>query len=124
MSATGAFKGNKRAARLLLLLILILLLELRLQLFNSFAIEGAVGDAAVLQGTSVEPRAVVVVAMPNDLAAAHNNGAMAIVERRLGGLLHAQVQVVVGLHFGYWVWLEVVGDCWRILVVGGAIVLF
>lgn len=57
------------------------------------------GNAAMLQGTSIETGPVVIEAVSDDLAAAHNDRAMAVVERRLVGLLNAQVEVVVGLHF-------------------------
>lgn len=56
------------------------------------------GDAAVLESAPIEARAVVIVALTDDFTAAHDDGTMAIVERRLGGLLDAQVEVCVGLH--------------------------
>lgn len=64
--------------------------------------EGTRGDgqAAGLEGAAVEPRAVVVEALPNHLAALDNDAAVAIEEGRLSGLLEAEVQVLIGLHCG------------------------
>lgn len=83
---------------LYVLLLLVLFLQLVLQLLDGVAIEGALGDLAVLQTASIEAGLVVVVAVADDLAAANDDGAMAVVERRLGSLLEAERQIIVGLH--------------------------
>jgi len=53
----------------------------------------------MLECAAVEPGTIVIVALSDDLAAANDNAAMAVVERRLSGLLEAEGQIVVGLHF-------------------------
>lgn len=60
----------------------------------------------MLERTAIEARAVVVVALPDDFPTADDNAAMAVVQRRLGGLLKAERQVVVGLH------VAVSASCW------------
>lgn len=74
-------------------------LQLGLQIGNGSTTQGAVCDAAMLQCTAVETRAIVVVALTDDLAAAHNDAAMAVVQGRLRGLLEAKREIIVRLHF-------------------------
>lgn len=74
---------------------------LLLQLSNGSSIIATVSNTPALQCATVEAWTIVVVTMSNDLATTHNDGAMAIVQRRLRGLLEAQRQVVVGLHFDF-----------------------
>lgn len=80
-------------------LVLLAFLQLSLHLGESSAIEGATCDTAMLECAAVETRAVVVVALSDDLATAHDDTAVAIVQRRFGGLLEAKREVVVRLHF-------------------------
>lgn len=99
--AVGGFEGSEGSSTLFLLLIrllLLLLLQLGLQLGHGLAIKPATGNAPMLQSTAVEAWAVVIEALANDLAAADNNCTMAVVERRLGSLLEAEIQIVVRLH--------------------------
>lgn len=99
--AVGGFEGSEGSGRLILLLIwllLLLFLQLGLQLGHCLAIEATTGNAAMLQSTAVEAWTVVVEALTNDLAAADDDCTMAIVERRLGSLLEAEIQIVVRLH--------------------------
>lgn len=89
---------------LLLLGLVTFLLALQLlllQLSNGSSIIAAVSNTPALQCAAVEAWTIVVVTMSNNLATTHNDGAMAIVQRRLRGLLEAQRQVVVGLHFDF-----------------------
>jgi hypothetical protein len=62
----------------------------------------------MLECAAIETRAVVVVALADNLATAHNDTTVAIVQRRFGGLLEAKREVVVRLHvavsFGLFVW--------------------
>ena len=83
----------------LVLLLLLALLQLGLHLGESSAVQGTACDTAMLECTSIETRAVVVVALADDLTAAHNDAAVTVVQRRLGGLLEAKREVVVRLHF-------------------------
>lgn len=43
---------------------------------------------------------MIVVSLADDLASLHDNAAVAVMERRLGGLLEAEIEVLVCLHFG------------------------
>lgn len=52
----------------------------------------------MLQRSAVEARAVVIETLPDDFAATNDNAAMAVMQRRLGGLLQTQGQVIIGLH--------------------------
>lgn len=81
--------------------LLALQLLLLLQLSNGSSIVATVSNTPALQCATVEAWTIVVVTMSNNLATTHNDGAMAIVQRRLRGLLEAQRQVVVGLHFDF-----------------------
>lgn len=85
---------------LVLRLILLSLLQLLLQVRYGGAVEGAVGDAAVLEGATVETWAVVIVALTDNLAATNDDAAMAVVERGLGGLLKAKSEVLVRVEEG------------------------
>ena len=57
-----------------------------------------IGEASRLDGpfTAIEAAAVAIVAPANDLAAAHDDAAVTIVERRVGGLLEAEGKIGVG----------------------------
>jgi len=103
VAATGAFERHevlRRTLTLLLLRLVLLLLKLLLQAGYGWSVEGALRDTAILQSAAIVTCAVVIVALANDLAAAHDDSAVAVVERRFGSLLEAQSEVVVGLHFG------------------------
>ena len=80
-------------------LVLIALLQLGLHLGESSSVEGTSCDTAMLECAAIETRTIVVVALTDDLATAHNDTAVAIVQRRLGGLLETKREVVVRLHF-------------------------
>ena len=100
----STLERNESARVLLILLLLrlitfLLALQLLLQLSHSSSIVAAVGDAAILQTTAVKAWTVVIITLPDDLATAYDDSAMAVVQRRLRGLLEAKRQVVVGLHF-------------------------
>lgn len=81
---------------LIVLLTFLLALELLLQLGCS-PIVGPTGNTTSLQGTTVEAWTIVIMATSDDFAAAYDNGTMAVVKGRLGSLLQAQRQVVVGV---------------------------
>ncbi len=102
VSAAGALAGLERIARLRVTLLLLgsilLLLHLLLQLSDSGPVQAALGDPAMLERPAFVPGAVVVVPLADDLAAAHDNATMAVVEGGLRSLLEAERQVVVGLH--------------------------
>ena len=53
----------------------------------------------MIKGTAVEARAIIIIALTNNPAATNNYAAMAVMERGLGRLLKAKIQIVVGLHF-------------------------
>ena len=80
-------------------LVLLALLQLGLHLGQGSAIEGTTCDTAMLECAAIETRTVVVVALADDLATAHDDTAVAVVQRRLGGLLEAKREVVVRLPF-------------------------
>ena len=115
VAAACPFEGNERLdcsiggslGLLLLLHLLLSLLQLFLQIGNSLTIKCALGNVAMLQRRTLETVAVVIVAFTDDLAAAHNDAAMAVVEWGLGGLLEAKGEVVFSLHFA------VSGSCER-----------
>ena len=79
-------------------LALLALLQLGLHLSEGSTVEGTACDTAMLECAAIETRAVVVVALTDDLATAHDDTAVAVVQRRLGGLLEAKREVVVRLH--------------------------
>lgn len=87
---------SRRRRRLLIVLrfglVLLALLQLSLHLG-----EGTACDTAMLECAAIETRAVVVVTLTDDLATAHDDAAVAIVQRRLGALLEAKREVVVRL---------------------------
>ena len=57
------------------------------------------GQAAGLEDAAVVAGAIVVEALADDLASLDDDATVAEVERREGGLLEAEIEVVVGLHF-------------------------
>lgn len=76
--------GSPRRRRRLLIvlrsgLVLLALLQLGLHLGESSAIESTACDTAMLESAAIETRAVVVVALADDLATAHDDTAVAIV---------------------------------------------
>lgn len=93
------FLGRLLLLVLRLQLVLLALLQLGLHVHEGRAGESAACDTAMLESAAVEARAVVVVALANDLAAAHDDAAMAVVQRRFFSLLQAERQVIVRLHF-------------------------
>lgn len=85
-AAADLLHSSKLPGLLLLLvlrvdLVLLALLQLGFHLGKSGAIKGAACDTAMLECAAVETRTVVVVALADDLAAEHNDTAMAIVQR-------------------------------------------
>lgn len=100
VSATCAFEGDEGLLlRLLLLLFVLLLLQLLFQLHHCWSIQGTVGDTAMLEGSTIETRAVIIVALSDHLPTADDDTSMAVVERRLGGLLEAKREILIRLHF-------------------------
>jgi hypothetical protein len=83
-----------------LALVALTLLQLGLHLSQGIAIEGAACDTAMLECAAIKSRTVVVMALADDFAAAHNDTSMAVVQRRFSSLLEAERQVTVRLHFG------------------------
>ena len=53
----------------------------------------------MLESPAIEPGAIVIIALSNNLATTNDDTAVTIVQWRLGGLLEAKSQIVVGLHF-------------------------
>lgn len=92
----------RRLRRLLIVrrfgLVLFALLQLCLHLGEGSAIEGTACDTAMFECAAVETRAVVVVALTDDLATADDDTAVTVVQRRLGGLLEAKREIIVRLH--------------------------
>jgi hypothetical protein len=80
-------------------LVRLALLQLGLHVGEGRAVEGAAGNSSMLQCAAVESWAVVVVASTDDLTSTHDDTAVAVVERRFRGLLEAQRQIIVRLHF-------------------------
>ena len=107
MAAACTLEGQKRLGGvllnsllvLLLFRLILLLLQLLLQVGDRRPIEGAVSNPAMLEGAAIEARAIVVESLANDLAATNDDTAVTVVQRRLGGLLEAESQIVIGLHF-------------------------
>ena len=92
VAAAGAtFEGREVGLGLLLLRFLLLLLQLLLQLGDGWAVQAAVGDTTVLEGAAVEARAVVIVALTDDLTAADDDTTMAVVERRVGAVSYTHL---------------------------------
>lgn len=92
---------SRRLRRLIVLrfgLVLLALLQLGLHFGEDSAIEGTACDTTVLECAAIKTRAVVVVALTNDLATAHDDAAVAVVQRRLSGLLEAKREIIVRLH--------------------------
>lgn len=100
VAAAGAFQWDEGLLRLLLLFRLVLLfLQLLLQRGDRGSIEGAVRDAAVLESPAIEARLVVIVALSDDLSAIDDDTTVLIVQGGLEGLLEAERQISVSLHF-------------------------
>ena len=101
VATASAFEWLEHMLRLLrrLLRLVLLFLQLLLQTGNRRSIECTPGDAAMLESSTVEAWFVVIVALADDLPAVHDDTAMLVVQRRLGGLLEAERQVSVSLHF-------------------------
>ena len=104
-SSTDFFESRelpRRLRRLLIVLrfglVLLAFLQLGLHLGEGSTIEGTACDTAMLECAAIETRAVVVVALTNDLATAHDDAAVTVVQRRLGGLLEAKREIIVRLH--------------------------
>lgn len=102
-AAVELLEGDKLIGPLLLVFLvgsaLLASFQLRLHFGEGRAIESAACEATMLKRAAVKTRAVVVVSLTNDLAAAHDDTAMAVVEGRFGGLLEAKSEVIVRLHF-------------------------
>lgn len=85
-ASTDLLHSSKLLRLLLLLglrvgLVLLALLQLGFHLGEGGAVEGATCDTAMLECAAVETRMVVVVTLTDNLAAAHNDTAMAVVQR-------------------------------------------
>jgi hypothetical protein len=98
VTPAGALEGDEGVAittrRLGRRLRLFLLLQLLLQLHHGrTAQRRSAGNTPMLECTAVEARAVIIVALPDDFAAADNDTAVAVVQRRLGRLLETKGQV-------------------------------
>ena len=107
VASAGTFEWSEDGLWLLLLLLILtllrfvlLLLQLLLQRGNRSSIKPTLRDTTVLESSAIEARLVVVVAMPNDFPTVNNNTAVLIVQRGLRGLLEAERQIRVSLHFG------------------------
>lgn len=95
--ATDGFKRSKGVGRRSLLLVL----GLSLQVGNGWFVErDNRGKAARLEGATVVSWAVVVEALADDFAAAHDDAAVAKMHGREGGLLEAKIEVAIRLHVG------------------------
>ena len=68
----------------------VLLLQFRLQIDKRRTVQSALSNTAMLEGAAIEAGTVVIEALADDFAAADDDAAMAVVERRLGGLLEAE----------------------------------
>lgn len=100
-SSTDPLESSELSRRLIVLrfgLVILALLQLGLHFGEGSAIEGTACDTAMLECAAIETRTVVVVALTDDLATAHDDTAVAIVQRRLGGLLEAKREIIVCLH--------------------------
>lgn len=80
-------------------LVLLAFLQPGLHLGEGSAAQGSACDTTMLECAAIEARTVVIVALTDDLATTHDDTAVAVVERRFGGLLEAKREVVVRLHF-------------------------
>jgi len=107
-AAAHGFEGSERGRLIvaigvvllrLLMLLLILLLMLLFHLLNSSAVIGACSDLAGLECAAVETGAIVVETLSDNLATANDDAAMAVVKWGLRGLLEAESEIIVGLHF-------------------------
>lgn len=103
MPAAAALERDESVARLRLLLLVLLqfllpLLQLLLQLRNGGPVQAMIGDTTMFEGATLVTRTVVIVPLTDDLAAAHYDTTVAVVERGPRSLLEAKRQVVVGLH--------------------------
>ena len=81
-SSTDLLESSELSRRLIVLrfgLVLLALLHLGLHFGEGSAIEGTACDTTVLECAAIETRAVVVVALTNDLATAHDDAAVAVV---------------------------------------------
>ena len=100
-SSTDLLESSELSRRLIVLrfgLAILALLQLGLHLGEGSAIEGTTCDTAMLECAAIETRAVVVVALTDDLATAHDDTAVTVVQRRLGGLLEAKREILILLH--------------------------
>ena len=103
VTAARAFEWDERLRDVLLLGLLLfrlilLLLQLLLQIHDRRPVKYSIRNAAMREGTAIEARTMIVVALSDYLATTNNDAAMTIVQRRLGGLLEAKSQIVVRLH--------------------------
>lgn len=108
-AAAHFLKGHELLDLHLLLLLVLLslaLLEPHLHVGQGRTIERAVCDAAMLESAAIVPRAVVVVALANDLTTTNDDTSMAVVKWRFRCLLKAEREVIVRFHFDVrrWVW--------------------
>lgn len=80
--------------------------------------EGRGRELTCLEGAAVIAGPVVIETVADDFAALDNDAAVAVKERRLGGLLEAEIQIVVVLHFEDARWdfrlaeFGMSGTCW------------
>ena len=100
-SSTDLLESSELSRRLIVLrfgLAILALLQLGLHFGEGRAIEGTACDTAMLECATIETRTVVVVALTDDLATAHDDTAVTVVQRRLGGLLEAKREILILLH--------------------------
>ena len=97
MAAASAFERDEHVLRLLRLVLL--LLQFLFQTGDRWSIESALGNAAMLESSTVEAWLVVIVALADNLPAVYDDTAVFIVQRGLGSLLEAERQISVSLHF-------------------------
>lgn len=76
-------------------------LRLSLELRRMDGVEGEGGgrETAGLESAAVISRAIIVESLADDLAALDDDGAMTEAQRGLGGLVEAEVEVQISLHF-------------------------
>ena len=109
MAAAHALKRSERLGRVMskaivgwFVRLLLLLLQLLLPLHDAWAINGRAGEAAMLEDTTVEAWAIVIITPADNLPTANNHAAMTVAQRGLRRLLKTKSEIVVSLHFCYW----------------------
>ena len=106
MACTHALKGSERLGRIKSeaivgwhVRLLLFLLQLLFPLHDAWAVQGGAGKTPMLEDTTIEAWAIVIVASADNLPTTNNHAAMAIAQRGLRRLLETESEIVVGLHF-------------------------